>query len=106
MFYDAELGREISFEVPRSHWEPVLSALRPATPDSSPAKWKGLGELDIVTTDGEPFWVGLYSLRGQPVGAFSAGQNHARRKYYRGGSTDTLINAMKAALKSHRAQAG
>ena len=68
----------------------ILAALTPSERDSWPCKWMVLADLDLRTKGGQSCYVGLYSLRDEPVGAFSAGPSFEERVYYRG-TVDNLI---------------
>src|SRR5690242_17632870 len=90
---------ETEFDVPSDHYENILSALLPCKHDPNPSKWIVIGELDIIHTDGAT-QVFLYTTSSGPPGAFSAGPSHATRKYYRGGDSDKLLQAMKDAYEA------
>ena len=87
---------DITFDVPRDHWESILSALKPAEYDPDPAKWESLADLHVDKSDGTKFFIDLYSIRNPP-GAFSAGPTHESRVYYRGGDSHALEAALKDA---------
>ena len=97
-YHDPTTKQKLEFDVPRSHWDPILSAMKPNRPDPQPADWMILGELGITRSDGRPFCVGMYSVRSGE-GAFSAGARPEERLYYRGGSTPDLIRALNAAYQ-------
>jgi hypothetical protein len=81
------------FEVPRSHWAAVRSAMLPSEVDREPTVWEILGALEIAAKDGSAIEVQLYYVGD--VGAFSIGG-----EYYRGGSSPRLEEAIRLA---HRA---
>jgi hypothetical protein len=78
------------FEVPRSHWAAVRSAMLPAEVDKEPTVWEILGALEIAVKDGSAIEVKLYYV--EDVGAFSIGG-----EYYRGGSSPRLEEAIRLA---------
>ncbi len=41
------MGNDVDFEVPRSHWEAIFSAMLPAKKDDHAAKWVQPGHLDL-----------------------------------------------------------
>jgi hypothetical protein len=96
IYFDRASREKFEFDVPSAHWEPILSALRPARRDTEPAKWVVLGELRITMKDGRPFLVNLFSVP-EGEGAFLAGPNVEERIYYRGGKTFALLEALEAA---------
>ena len=88
------------FEVPAELWPSLLAALSPADVDSDPAKWEVMGELHITETNGSRTLVNLYWGPSQGErGAFSAGPTFEERIYYRGGNSQELVNAIKAAYE-------
>jgi hypothetical protein len=97
-YFDPTTKQKLEFDVPRSHWVPILSAMRPNRSDPQPADWVVLGDLRITRSDGCPFFVSMYSLRSGE-GAFSAGASSDERLYYRGGSTPDLVRALNAAYE-------
>jgi hypothetical protein len=97
--FDRDGASEVTFQVPATHWQPILSALLPAKKDPDPAKWVGLGELQIKLGGGDSFLISLYSLSETP-GAFSSGPDWEQRTYYRGGSTVSLERALEDAFKA------
>ena len=98
-FYDRGRGSKVTFEVPAAHWQSILSSLLPAKEDPDPAKWVGLGELQIKLAGGDSFLISLFSLSENP-GAFSSGPTWEQRTYYRGGSTAGLERALAEARKA------
>lgn len=91
--------KDTQFDVPQEHWESILDALRPAKRDRSPAKWWGLGRLDIKLKGGRSLVVMLYRTHDGP-GAFAAGGTFAQRVYYRGGDSEKLEKAFRAAYSA------
>jgi hypothetical protein len=87
-----DVNQPLDFLVPPNHWTNVLNGLRPCVSDRTPAKWEGLGLLE-VRRDGTTLEIGLYQT-GEQTGAFSIEGASTTRTYYRGGDT----NALKAAL--------
>jgi len=92
-------GAKVVFQVPRSHWHPIFSSLLPASRDADPAKWEGLGDLEIKLPGGDSFLVSLYSI-SDGLGAFSSGPTWEQRVYYRGGSSADLEKALAEAFKA------
>lgn len=90
------------FEVPRNHWRSILQSLSPARVDSTPAKWEGLGVLEITTKQGTTVVVDLWSLDGDRPGAFAVRQKDGSRTYYRGGSTKALVDSIRRAHSEFR----
>jgi hypothetical protein len=84
-YYDSQSDKSVTFRVPKSHWNVILSALLPAEKDDAPAKWVSLGDLHLTLTNGDKFLISVYKLPEDP-GAFSAGPRQ-QRNYYRGGSS-------------------
>ena len=91
----------ITFDVPHDHLESILTALKPAEYDPSPAKWKSIADLHVDKSDGTKFVIALYSIRNPP-GAFSAGPTHESRVYYRGGDSRALEAALDAAYSASK----
>ncbi len=104
-YFDPTTKQKLEFDVPRSHWVPIISAMRPNRSDPQPADWMVLGELRITQLDGSPFFVGMYSIRSGE-GAFSAGASFEKRLYYRGGSTPDLVRALNAAYAQFSGKRG
>ena len=100
ILYDREKDAKGAFQVPREHWNAILSALQPAQRDGNPAKWAGLGELEFKLASGGSYIVWLYSLDDSEPGAFSAGPTFESRVYYRGGNSSDLERALAEASKS------
>ncbi|MBX9789186.1 MAG: hypothetical protein K2Y37_09755 [Pirellulales bacterium] len=84
------------FELPRESWTALLGALGPSQRDYLPSKWQALGELEIQTVDGKTLQINLYDP-GEGIGAFSAGPDWDSRRYYRGGDTRLVIEAITKA---------
>jgi hypothetical protein len=97
-YFDPTAKQKREFDVPPSHWDLILRAMRPNRPDAEPADWTILGDLRITLSDGSPSFVGMYSVR-RGEGAFSAGPSPEERVYYRGGSTANLVRALIAAYQ-------
>lgn len=87
-------------DVPLGSLPSIYESLEPAYNDPNPAKWVVLGSLDITLIDGRPFRIDLYHLDSDRLGAFSAGETFETRRYYRGGSSDQLLTALRDARKS------
>jgi hypothetical protein len=86
------------FVIPPEHWKPILDALTPATWDPEPAPWQVLGSLEIKDKKGRSIHVSLYDLfEVSPPGAFSAGPTFEDRVYFRGGDSNRLRKALRAA---------
>jgi hypothetical protein len=98
-FYDREQQEKVEFQVPRKHWDAILSTLLPARRDDHPAKWVGLGRLQFKLVNGDSYFVSLYSPASEP-GAFAAGSTFESRVYYRGGNSSDLEKALSEAHKS------
>ena len=84
------------FSVPQSCWAELLGALSPSQRDRRPRPWVVLGGIWITTRSGGKQYVSLYLLKGEPVGAFSAGLNDDS-DYYRGGNSEQLMRALEHA---------
>jgi hypothetical protein len=96
--------RGVVFDIPRSHWQAIYSAMRPAHRDEHPAPWAGPGDLNLKLKGGESFYIGLYDVDADlGSGAFSAGPTFEKRVYYRGGNSAELEQALSDALKAYRA---
>jgi hypothetical protein len=98
---DPESNRHVKFEVPRSHWDAIFSAMLPAKQDNHPMKWVGFGHLDLKLNSGGAFRIDLFSS-GEDVGAFAAGPTFESRIYYRGGDSTELEQAIAVALNASR----
>ena len=79
------------------YWDEILAALSPAERDFFPAKWEQMARLHIETKGGGKWWVALYRL-DDSVGAFSSGPTVEARRYYRGGNSKLLEEALEKAL--------
>jgi hypothetical protein len=95
------LGKQITFVVPKEHWQPIYDNVVPADVDPAPAKWEWMGELTISLNNGESRMVFLFNLDG-PKGAFAAGTNWKHRQYYRGGNSAQLKQALLAAYEASK----
>jgi len=90
------------FDVPEDCWDEILAALSPAEYERFPKKWEILGQLQIETKSGGTWCVGLYRT-DDAVGAFSSGPTFEDRRYYRGGNSKRLAQALeKAAAESEK----
>lgn len=98
-FFDRGRSSKVTFQVPAAHWGPILSSPLPAHEDANPAKWVGLGQLQIKLAGGDSFLVSLCSVSEDP-GAFASGPTFEQRTYYRGGSAAGLEKALEDALKA------
>ena len=98
-YFDREKETKVTFQAPREHWHAIFSALLPARRDRSPAKWAGLGDLQLTLSNGDSYQVSLYSL-GEETGAFSSGPTFERRVYYRGGNSTALEQALAEAYRA------
>jgi hypothetical protein len=94
---------DVTFEVPQSHWEAILSAMLPARKDDHPALWVMPGDLKLKLKNGDPFYIAIYSTYDE-LGAFAAGPSFERRVYYRGGNSSALEKAVADALKASKAE--
>ena len=92
-------GKKVRFDLPAGYWARVRAALSPATRDRDPAKWVGLGSLDVTRRDGQIVHVALYRSP-EPPGAFAAGPTFQDRVYYRGGDSDELLRVL---VEAHQA---
>jgi hypothetical protein len=85
--------------VPTSHIPKIWATIQPAEVDKFPLKWKFMGyDLEITTKQGKKLKVWLF-FRGNPPGAFAVGPVWKERTYFRGGDSQRLRMAIKAALK-------
>ena len=103
--YDRKSGNDVAFEVPRSHWEAIHSAMLPAHKDKHAAKWVGLGHLDLNLKDGHSFYVALFLVSvgdTEDLGAFAAGPSSQSRVYYRGGNSSALEKAVAEAFEASK----
>lgn len=101
-FFDRGRSSKVTFQVPAAHWGPILSSPLPAHEDANPAKWVGLGQLQIKLAGGDSFLALLYRLSEDP-GAFSSGPTFEQRTY---GSTAGLEEALDDALKASEKKPG
>jgi hypothetical protein len=100
---DPESGKVVTFEVPRSHWEAIFSAMLPARKDDHAMKWVMPGSMNLRLKNGNSYYIGLYSV-SDDLGAFSAGPSHESRVYYRGGNSSALEKAVADAFKASKAE--
>ncbi len=98
-FYDREQRTNVTFQVPREHWNAIFSALLPARRADDAAKWPGLGRLQFKLANGDSYLVSLYNPSSE-VGAFSAGPTFERRVYYGGGNSRDLEQALTEAFRA------
>ena len=85
------------FEAPVGHWARIRDALSPSQHDPRPAAWQGLALLEIQTDDKNTLRVDVFWLPNEPVGAFAVESTALARKYYRGGNSRELEEAIVAA---------
>jgi hypothetical protein len=83
------------FEVPPSHFAPILAALRPCQIDKHPAAWQVLGELDITCKNDSRVRIDLF-WTGNGPGAFRDNEGI----YYRGGTDKAIEDAIRDAFKA------
>ena len=88
-----------TFPIPVSLNEKLLAALQPTTPDNSPSKWVGLGELTIHKKDQTRIQVFLFDV-SEGEGAFAVGESWEKRTYYRGGRSSHLVDGLLTAQKA------
>lgn len=100
-YHDSREEKEVTFAVPKKHWEKIWKTLLPATRDNQPAKWEEIGHLEVKLKSGGQFIVRLYATAKGP-GAFAAGETFERRVYYRGGNSKQLRAALRAAYLDSR----
>lgn len=86
-------GQNVSFAVPKDHWDDVLRALTPSRATDGSHPWIVLGTLHIQTTDGKSLVIELYQPHGECAFKIEG-------TYYRGGSTDSLIEALTTAMRA------
>ncbi len=91
------------FPVPEKHVAGILQSLQPASRFGSQAKWQTAGHLILNCKDGTEYRVDLHQTR-QPVSAFSVHRSDWNwhpgwfvSNYFRGGSDDTIRQAIAAA---------
>ena len=84
-FYDSKSHKNVTFLVPQSYWNAILSAMLPAEKDDHAAKWEGFGSLQVALINGNSFHILLYERSRRPW-RVSAGPTIEQRIYYRGGS--------------------
>jgi hypothetical protein len=89
------------FSVPQSCWADLLGALSPSQRDPKPPPWIALGDIWITTRSGAKHYVALYLVKGEPVGAFSAGPSDDSYNAYRGGNSKQLKGAVRQAYALH-----
>lgn len=96
-YFDSDSNKNIRFDVPLSQLPAIFAALEPAVLDPMPSKWIGLGDMKMTLSGGRRFQVDFYELAPTEQGAFSAGETYEQRIYYRGGSSQKLLDALRAA---------
>lgn len=92
---------DVEFDATAEDWEAIRLQLLPAKRDPKPAAWEWIGTVKIVTKDGQPFRVELYTPSSGP-GAFAAGETYDERIYYRGGKTAAVVKALAAAYEKRK----
>ena len=85
------------FDATPAGWSLIRAAMLPAEKDEDPAKWEGLGRIDVETRSGQSLRISLYQT-GRGPGAFAVGKTVKTRVYYRGGTSAALRRAL---LKAH-----
>jgi hypothetical protein len=98
-FRDPATNRSVTFTDPPGGWDAVLAALMPVRRDENPASWERLGTLKILKWDETLLTVSLYSV-GRGPAAFSIEGPGKETTYYRGGSSDALIRALRSAREA------
>jgi len=103
--YDRKSKKDVTFEVPRSHWEAIFSAMLPARKDDHPLPWAGPGDLNLKLKSGHTFRIALFYVDKElGTGAFSAGATHESRIYYRGGNSSALEKAVADAFEASKVE--
>ena len=59
---DGTVRGTVVFDVPRSHWQAIYSAMQPAHRDEHPANWVSPGDLSLTLKGGKSFYIGLYDV--------------------------------------------
>ena len=80
------------FEIPKQDWERVLSTMRDATEDDSPAKWEVAGWMQI--DDGTETSVSICIYYTSGINAFSV-ETSENRTYYRTTNANATVNAVR-----------
>ena len=93
------------FDATPAGWSLIRAAMLPAEKDEDPAKWEGLGRIDVETRSGQSLRISLYQT-GRGPGAFAVGKTVKTRVYYRGGRSANLRKALRKAheLATRRAR--
>jgi hypothetical protein len=89
------------FTVPAHHVSFLLRALQPAGKDYFPAKWVGLGQLNVTDREGNKIRIDLY-LTYQSVGAFAV--ESRGRAYFRGGNDQDIQVALRQAYRDSKVE--
>jgi hypothetical protein len=97
-----------AFNAPQGSWSAILGCLTPSEFDPYPAAWQVMGSVTIRTRGKNEIVLGLFDTE-EPIGAFCIGADGERRRYYRGGNSALLRNAIAdayAQIRPKKAGAG
>lgn len=97
--FDHPRADTVRFQAKPEDWSAIRATLTPAKRDPNPAKWEGVGTVQLIKKNGQPLNVYLYTT-SKPPGAFSAGKSFRERIDCRGGNTQKLIKALNKAYKA------
>lgn len=99
-FGDSVFKKEFKFTVPREHWQSVYDGLLPSRIDFFTGGGVIFGELQITMKDRTLFVVVLFDLDDERQVNFKAGPFEGKRWHYRGGNTEQLKKALRAAYEA------
>ena len=108
--HDPNLGMNFTLEdkaeieVAKEDWKDICDAISPSDYDPHPLTWQCIGTMEIQTRRGERYWLGLFWLYKDPVGAFCVGRTSKDRTYRRGGNSAQLIRALEKAYSNAATQ--
>jgi hypothetical protein len=94
----------LDFDAPEESWGGIIAGLSPSAIEPLPPSSSAMGQLTIHTKEGDEVWVQLWSFEGFATGAFSAGPSFEMARYYRGGNTTQLQQALEKAHAKHLQQ--
>ena len=90
-FWDPTSRETVEFDVPQDHWGNIYAGLLPARRDPHPAKWEGMGSIEIKRKFAFDFEIALFY-----TDAFAI-ETWGKQVYYRGGDSNELVRAIRAA---------
>lgn len=96
--YDHPREDTVAFQAKPEDWSAIRATLTPAKRDPNPAKWEALGTVRLLTKNGQPLNVDLYTPN-KPSAGMSAGHHAQLQNPSYGGNTKKLIRALNKAYQ-------